>query len=351
MLVSLTLFIVIPTLLFCYWMYQKPTSLLTGFFFLYFIGSLSAIIVLTLERVNQNLALLAGIALAIPLMLFALFGIYAMIIALFWNERILLKHERRSLANMLPLIIATGLMLFELILLVVTTKVNNAFILKLFAFLNVSFTYFAMTFILFGLTAILYNLYPITYKVDYIIVLGAGLNKDKVTPLLAARIDAGIQLYMKQVAKLAHHPTIILSGGQGVDETISEAQAMKHYIDEQGYQVKTIYLEDKSTNTRENLLFSERIASSNDQITGLTNKNVVIATNNYHLLRAGKLAKQLDIKARGVGAKTRFYYLPTGFIREYIGYLVMTKKKHLTVIAVLFGLSLLPLLFDLILNL
>lgn len=351
MLVSLILFIVIPTLLFCYWIYQKPTSLLTGFFFLYFIGSLSTLIVLALEQINQTLALLAGIVIAIPIMLFALFGIYAMIIALFWNERVLLKHERKSLANMLPLIIATGLMLFELILLFVTSKVNNTLILKLFGFLNASFIYFAMTFILFGLTAILYNLYPITYKVDYIIILGAGLNKDKVTPLLAARINRGIQLYAKQVAKYHHHPTIILSGGQGFDEEISEAQAMKNYIDQQNYQVNTIYLEDKSTNTRENLLFSERIASSNDQITGLTNKNVVIATNNYHLLRAGKLAKQLDIKARGVGAKTRLYYLPTGFIREYIGYLVMTKKKHLTVIAILFGLSLLPLLFDLILNL
>lgn len=350
MLVSLTLFIIIPTLLFCYWIYQKPTSLLTGFFFLYFIGSLSAIMVVSLERLNQTLALIVGIALAIPLMAFAVFGIYAMIIALFWNERILLKHERKSLTNMLPLIIATGLMLFELILLLVNTKVTNGFILKMFGFLNASFTYFAMTFILFGLTAILYNLYPITYKVDYIIILGAGLNKDKVTPLLAARINAGLTLYNKQVTKQNHFPTLILSGGQGADEDISEAQAMKNYIDEQGYQVKTIYLEDKSTNTRENLLFSERLASSNDQITGLTNKKVVIATNNYHLLRAGKLAKQLDIKARGVGAKTRLYYLPTGFIREYIGYLVMTKKKHLTVIAVLFGLSLLPLLFDFILN-
>lgn len=347
MILIILLGLFLPLLIFSYWMYQYPTSLWTGFWFLVFSGSTIVLFLLLLEYLYQPLALAISVIIAIPILLFGALGIYATIIALFWNERVLLKYERKSFSNMVPLIVATGLIVLEFSLFIVNTTITNQTILKIFSFINITFLYFALLFVLYGLTTILYNLYPLKRKIDYIIILGAGLNKDKVTPLLASRIEAGIHLYHQQVDK-GYDPTIILSGGQGSDELISEAEAMANYIAEKGYAITTIYLENKSTTTKENLLFSQIIAQKKDGIRDFSNKKIVVASNNYHLLRAGKIAKNLDLKIRGVGSKTRLYYLPTAFIREYIGYLVMTKKRHLIVIGTFFILTVLPFLLNLL---
>ena len=71
----------------------------------------------------------------------------------------------------------------------------------------------------------------------------------KVSKLLANRIDKAIKIYNKSKRK----PVIIPSGGQGGDETISEAEAMKQYLLEHGIPEEHIILEDKSKNTMENL--------------------------------------------------------------------------------------------------
>ena len=77
----------------------------------------------------------------------------------------------------------------------------------------------------------------------------------------------------------------------------------------------------------------------------------MIATSDYHLLRAGKLGNRLGIFVRGVGSKTKAYYLPTAFIREYIGYLALTKKRHIWFFSVVIvGVGLLALLQYIILN-
>lgn len=340
--------LLLPLFIFSYSIYQHPTSLWTGFWFLAFSGAIAILIILLLEMIYQPIALFFAVILGLLLITLGGFGIYATIIALFWNERILLKHERKSFSNMLPLILATALIGLEGTLFIVKTTISNETILKVFSFINIAFLYFALLFILYAITTILFNLFPLKSKIDYIIVLGAGLNKDKVTPLLASRIEVAVTLYQAQIAK-GFHPTIILSGGQGSDELISEAQAMSNYLAEKYPSIQKVYLEDKSTTTRENILFSQTIAQKNDGIRDFANQKVVVASNNYHLLRAGKIAQSLGLKFRGTGSKTRLYYLPTAFIREYIGYLVMTKRTHLITIGIFFILTVVPLLLNLFL--
>lgn len=339
--------LLLPFITFIYWMYQHPTSLWTGFWFLSLLVSIATLGIVLLEQLMEPLALLLGSGLALLIIGLSILGVYATIIGLFWNERLLLKHEKKTLGNFLPLITATFLLVLEACLLWADTHITNQTILKLFAFINLSFTYFALLFILYLVTAILYNHYPLKKRIDYIIVLGAGLNKDKVTPLLASRIEAGVQLYKKQVAQ-GYSPTLILSGGQGSDELIPEAEAMANYLIEKNITIPKVYLEKQSTNTRENLQYSQIIAQKKDGIRDFTDKKVVVASNNYHLLRAGKIAKQLGMSIRGIGSSTRLYYLPTAFIREYIGYLVMTKRMHLIVIGWFFILTIVPLLLDLL---
>lgn len=106
-------------------------------------------------------------------------------------------------------------------------------------------------------------LYSFTYRrlkkptnCPYVIVLGCSIRKDgTVTPLLKGRLDAAIRWY-EQGNKQAR---FIVSGGQGKNEVISEAASMKQYLLSQGIPEKVIIEENHSTNTRENLLFSNAI--------------------------------------------------------------------------------------------
>lgn len=165
----------------------------------------------------------------------------------------------------------------------------------------------------------LVNLFP--GKLDYVVVLGAGLNGDKVTPLLASRIEKGIAIYQK-------HPgsKLIMSGGQGPDELMAEGQAMANYAFEQGIPVEDIVIENQSTNTEENLKFSYALMKPGSRF--------ALITNYYHVFRALLLARKLKIKCIGYGARTKFYFSLNAFIREFVGYVVMSRKAHLVVIGI-----------------
>ncbi|MGX7023311.1 YdcF family protein [Vagococcus hydrophili] len=327
--------VVIPLICFSYWLFFRPTSLWTGFFFVMLTGFLYLMLIIQAERVSQSLAIWIATPILIFLVLIGIFGMFTGVIALFWNERVLLKREGFSLSNLLPLLVAFGLIGFQIAILLLAYFGSNPYIVSLSLLINLSFFYVVAIFFFYLMTSILYNHFPHQKKVDYIIVLGAGLiDGERVTPLLASRIDAAVKLFDKQKNKKNHQPTIILSGGQGPDEKVSEARAMMNYVEEKNYQLGNVYLEEKSTNTKENLQFSEAIAYQKDSIKNFNRKNIVIASNNYHILRAGKLAYKLGIFARGVGSKTKLYYLPTAFIREYIGYLALTKKRHLIIFGI-----------------
>lgn len=108
-------------------------------------------------------------------------------------------------------------------------------------------------------------------------------------------------------------PKFIMSGGQGPDEQLSEAAAMKNYAAEHGISQEMILLEDQSTNTLQNMKFSKTVAEKDF---GSNHFKAAFFSSNFHILRAGLLARQVNLQANGIGARTRFYYLPNAIIRE-----------------------------------
>lgn len=82
-------------------------------------------------------------------------------------------------------------------------------------------------------------------KADYIVVLGAGLRGDQLSLTLKQRLDATLICEQGE--------TIVVTGGQGWNETIPEAVAMRRYLIEQGIPSERILVESKSTDTNENL--------------------------------------------------------------------------------------------------
>ena len=121
---------------------------------------------------------------------------------------------------------------------------------------------------------------------------------------------------------------LIMSGGQGPGEDIPESEAMAAYAVDQGVDDKRIITEQKSVSTEENLMFSKELIDKE-------NAKIVIVTTAYHVFRALILAKQQGIKCVGFGAKTKWYFTLNALIREFVGYLQLTWKRHAIAIGII----------------
>ena len=170
------------------------------------------------------------------------------------------------------------------------------------------------------------------FNKDYIIILGCKIKKDGTpTNLLKGRIDRAIEFAKMQKDKTGKDIVFVPSGGKGPDEVISEAECMKNYLLAQGIDGEKILVEDKSKNTFENIKFSSELIKGK-----MADAKIAFSTTNYHVFRAGVLANSQNIKAEGIGAKTRTYFWINAFIREFIATLSAERKKHfITILAIL----------------
>lgn len=266
---------------------------------------------------NNEILRLLAIAVAMVLFLALLSGPFVLIFTLYLNGFQILKREGVHLHNFLSMGLAVALTFYLFIAPFVVQSLSDiSFFNMVFIYVGFLVSYAIIISMLYTTSSFvnLVNLFP--GKLDYVLVLGAGLIGDKVTPLLASRIEKGIAIYQK-------HPgsKLIMSGGQGPDELMAEGQAMADYALEQGIPAEDIVIENQSTNTEENLKFSYALMKPGSQF--------ALVTNYYHVFRALLLARKLKIKCIGYGARTKFYFSLNAFIREFVGYLVMTKKAHL----------------------
>ena len=175
-----------------------------------------------------------------------------------------------------------------------------------------------MTFLIFMIYTLFLQIIPRKKDFDYVIIHGAGLlHGEQLTKLLQGRVDKAIEVYRKDPTP----PILIPSGGKGDDEKISEAEAMKRYLLEQGISETTIILEDRSSTTLENLQFSKQIIDSREG-----RSYTALVTSNYHVYRALRYARQCGLKCTGIGSPVAFYYWPSALIRELIA--IHAEKRH-----------------------
>lgn len=261
-----------------------------------------------------------GVLLAAAAVLVILFFPLATIIMFFVEGIKVIKHEGLKLTNLLSLIFAIGLFIF-LFVGPIFVKSSNKIMTSLYAIISFAVFYLLSVLASYCLSAFLNTCHLFKKrKLDYIIVLGAGIKGEQVPPLLASRIDQGIEILKKNPKAL-----VIMSGGQGKGEDIPEGEAMARYAINKGIDESKIIIEDKSTNTKENLLFSSKLMTKESPRVGLV-------TTSYHVFRALILAKDLGIRCIGFGSVTKWYFTLNALIREFIGYLSMTWKKHVIVI-------------------
>lgn len=165
--------------------------------------------------------------------------------------------------------------------------------------------------------------------VDAVVVLGSGLGGgERVTPLLAGRLRRGREVFEKS-QQAGRDPVLIVSGGKGDDERLSEAQAMANWLTDEGFG-GALALEDRSTDTEENLEFSADLIRA-DNKTG----RVAVATSDYHAFRAAIIMRKAHIKGYTVGCKTARYYWPSATVREFLAILLEHSRVNLAIIVLL----------------
>lgn len=118
---------------------------------------------------------------------------------------------------------------------------------------------------------------------DAVIVLGAGVNGTEPSLSLRTRLDAALD-YLEENSQIP----VVLTGGQGYGEAVTEAQCMYDYLTARGVASERILLEEKATSTAENFYFSKPLleAEGIDVETDL----IAVVTNDFHIYRSGLIA-------------------------------------------------------------
>ena len=142
-----------------------------------------------------------------------------------------------------------------------------------------------------------------------LVVLGCKVKDGRPSLMLKRRLEAAY-------GYLSEHESVcvVVSGGKGDDELISEAECMKQYLTEKGISAERIFMEDRSTTTKENLMFSKNIIENNHLPDTIT-----LVTDGYHQKRAEMLAEKQGIHPYNISGYTSWYIIPTYWVREWFG--------------------------------
>ncbi|MCI1645054.1 MAG: YdcF family protein [Olsenella sp.] len=276
------------------------------------------------EQINLVVVgVLAAALLAFPI---------ALVIALVATGIRLIRREGANPRNMLSL----GLGVLMVAYVAIWPQVRQA-LTGMPVFGGVLDLVFGFLAILLGIAGVAFTLYTVSGLVaqiphrhrhyQRIVVLGSGLLPDgSVTPLLAHRVERGVEMWRRSPGS-----KLLMSGGQGSDETQPEAHAMRAYAESLGVPAKAILVEDRSKNTLENLRFSARLLAGQgdkaeeDVEVSVPTGRILVVTDDYHVFRALLITRKLGISADGVGSHVRLYFSLNALVREWVAYVSLRR--------------------------
>ena len=222
------------------------------------------------------------------------------------------RREGARLANLLSLL--AGIAIFAMIGLTLAAARANSHELSLFSTVTaLLFGYVSFLFASYVMYAFIYGRMTAHRSADFVVVLGSGLKGGgRVPPLLASRLERGLTVYQALLRRAKNDPVLIVSGGKGSDEQVSEADAMAGYVIERGLPAERVVREDRSRTTEENMLFSKAIMERSRPA-----YRCIIVTSNYHVFRAAMIARRTGVNGQVTGSRTAGYYWPSAMIREF----------------------------------
>ena len=158
-----------------------------------------------------------------------------------------------------------------------------------------------------------------TDEYDAIIVLGAQVKPDGTPSVqLSWRLDAAVDAYRNR------RVPIVVCGAQGKDEPMTEAEAMKQYLEEKGIPTSDILTDGASFNTRQNLENAGKLLRERGGV-----EKVLIVTSDYHVPRAMALAEDQGYQASGLGSPCKPEYWLKNHAREALAWIKYWGVKYL----------------------
>ena len=177
----------------------------------------------------------------------------------------------------------------------------------------VGYAAFGLVFVVVAVSIFLFS-YGLSDTADYtedaVIVLGTGLRGEEVSSSLKNRLDSAYEYYKKNPECV-----IVVSGGKGTQEQISEAEGMYRYLLSVGVPEDRMIKEPYSSSTQEN--FENSKALLDEYFDG--DYRICVISNDYHLFRAMHIAKDVGYSdaSRCHGVTPWYLVIPSG-IRETI---------------------------------
>ncbi len=150
-----------------------------------------------------------------------------------------------------------------------------------------------------------------TEKPDYLVVLGAGLRGNSISASLLYRLETALDFH-----EMYPDVKIVVSGGQGEGENMAEALAMRNFLVDNGVSPSLNIMEDKSTDTYENFLYTKNVL---EEETEKEDFIITIISNNFHMYRAKFLAKEVGFNTYGYPAPSHKVSALVFYVREFFG--------------------------------
>ncbi len=147
-----------------------------------------------------------------------------------------------------------------------------------------------------------------------ILVLGSGTNHCRPSPTLRQRLERGLDL-----ARIYPQARVVVSGGVDPGFGCTEAEVMRRYLRGQGLDEARLLLEERSTSTHENLVFSRTLLEQ----AGLDPRHtaIMVITSDFHVPRSLRIARQAGYaQVRAAGAPTPRHLRWNAWLREYFAF-------------------------------
>ena len=151
------------------------------------------------------------------------------------------------------------------------------------------------------------NYDTVDYREDVLVVLGAAVHGETVSLPLKYRLDKAIEYAQKNPDAI-----IVVSGGQGPQEAVTEAYAMQQYLLQHGVS-NLILKEERATSTYENFIYSKELLDERLD----KEYRIAFVTNDFHIYRSQQTAKQAGVETvTFLHGKTAWYNLVHNYLRE-----------------------------------
>lgn len=153
-----------------------------------------------------------------------------------------------------------------------------------------------------------------THRANAALVLGAAQWNGAPSPVLRARLDRALELYRRGIVN-----RVILTGGVGAGDRVSEAAAGREYMLSQGVSPDSLLMEDQGITTLESLRNAAQLTRAN----GI--ESVLLVSDSYHMLRSLKIAHDLGMDAAGAPIRSS----PQGFSAEEAAHVLREAGAYL----------------------